>query len=496
MNAEGIRQGKIDRIHDGHPPGLIDLFSGCGGLSLGFFSSGFRILGGVENNVEAACSHALNFHPDDPCGSFSTALDITDLSPANFARELYPGVEPEMLADVIVGGPPCQAFARVGRAKLREVAEHPEAFKYDRRAKLPSQYLRFVRDLHPLALVMENVIDILNFGGKNIATEICDALAQMGYVCRYTILNAVFYGVPQMRERFFLIALAEELDQIPEFPLPTHWMELPEGYRTARRFAVRDCFHLSGEQMVLDPDSGESSAGHWIRAPVATSDLLPAVNAEEAIGDLPPIFDTITGTIRGGAKRFDTLIPYPDDGPLSRYASQMRGWPGFENHTGISDHVIRYLPRDYPIFRMMKPGDQYPEACQIAEKLFEERFRGLKASGQEPLEGTEEFARLRKTIIPPYDSTKFLDKWRKMEANKPARTLMAHLGKDGYSHIHYDSDQARTISVREAARLQSFPDGFRFCGAMNSAFRQIGNAVPPLLAMAIARNLRRSLTAC
>jgi DNA (cytosine-5)-methyltransferase 1 len=66
---------------------------------------------------------------------------------------------------------------------------------------------------------------------------------------------------------------------------------------------------------------------------------------------------------------------------------------------------------------------------------------------------------------------------------------MAHLGKDGYSHIHYDNAQARTISVREAARLQSFPDGFVFCGTMNPAFRQIGNAVPPLLAKAVATEL-------
>ena len=90
---------------------------------------------------------------------------------------------------------------------------------------------------------------------------------------------------------------------------------------------------------------------------------------------------------------------------------------------------------------------------------------------------------------------KFPNKWRKMEADLPARTLMAHLGKDSYSHIHYDSAQARTISVREAARLQSFPDGFRFCGTMNPAFRQIGNAVPPLMAFAIAQTMRQTLSA-
>jgi DNA (cytosine-5)-methyltransferase 1 len=70
---------------------------------------------------------------------------------------------------------------------------------------------------------------------------------------------------------------------------------------------------------------------------------------------------------------------------------------------------------------------------------------------------------------------------------------MAHLGKDCYSHIHYDSAQARTISVREAARLQSFPDGFIFCGTMNPAFRQIGNAVPPIMAYAMALTIKESL---
>lgn len=80
-----------------------------------------------------------------------------------------------------------------------------------------------------------------------------------------------------------------------------------------------------------------------------------------------------------------------------------------------------------------------------------------------------------------------------MESDQLARTPMAHLGKDSYSHIHYDSAQACTISVREAARLQSFPDGLQFCGSMNAGLRQIGNAVPPLLGYALARQIRRQL---
>lgn len=161
----------------------------------------------------------------------------------------------------------------------------------------------------------------------------------------------------------------------------------------------------------------------------------------------------------------------------------------------LRDHVIRYLPRDYPLFARLQPGDQYPQAYACAEQMFEEKLKELKERGCAPRKGSTEWTRLRDDIVPPYDPGKFPNKWRKMERDQPARTLMAHLGKDGYSHIHYDSRQARTISVREAARLQSFPDGVIFAGTMNPAFRQIGNAVPPLLAQALAGMIRNQLKA-
>ena len=172
----------------------------------------------------------------------------------------------------------------------------------------------------------------------------------------------------------------------------------------------------------------------------------------------------------------------------------MRTWPGFEAAAeGLKDHVIRYLPRDYPLFARLKPGDQYPQAYECALEMLAERIADLRKQGKAPREGSAEYERLKKSIVPPYDVGKFPNKWRKMWSDQPARTLMAHLGKDSYSHIHYDSEQARTISVREAARLQSFPDGFRFSGTMNPAFRQIGNAVPPLMARALAESIMTAL---
>ena len=140
--------------------------------------------------------------------------------------------------DVIIGGPPCQAFARVGRAKLREVASHPEAFLHDARSNLYLRYLHYVRQLQPLVVVMENVPDVLNYGGHNIPEEVCEVLNDLGYVCKYTLLNTAFYGVPQMRERMFLVALHREIRSGVSFPPPTHWIALPKGYEGSRQVAL------------------------------------------------------------------------------------------------------------------------------------------------------------------------------------------------------------------------------------------------------------------
>jgi A/G-specific adenine glycosylase len=141
----------------------------------------------------------------------------------------------------------------------------------------------------------------------------------------------------------------------------------------------------------------------------------------------------------------------------------------------------------------MEPGDQYPEAHDKAFQIFLDLFLQQYEEKGGILIGGEKHREIKKDCVPPYDPSKFPNKWRKIEPNKPVRTLTAHIGKDTYSHIHYDSNQARTISVREAARLQSFPDGFAFAGSMSSRFRQIGNAVPPLLCYRIAQEVATAL---
>lgn len=474
-----VIQKKIDRIYSGEQPRVLDLFAGCGGISLGFHSAGFKIAGAVEFDPKAAISHARNFHGHISNELFKVhakARDITNTEPGDLIREYGLIGRVDSHIDVIVGGPPCQAFARVGRAKLREVAEHPEAFLQDPRSDLYIRYLEFVRELKPVALLMENVPDILNFGGHNVAEEICEVLSDLGYNARYTMLNAVNYGVPEMRERMFLVAFRNEYSPTAWFPEPTHWVDLPKGYHGSRQVALK----------TIKTDLFKENRYYEDR-PEPYESLQPAVTAEQALSDLPGIPADSEQKLKKGPRVFSKKVSYPKKKRLNAYQAQMREWKDFEARDGLYDHVIRYLPRDYKIFARMKPGDEYPQAHALAWEMFEERLQEIKNSeGRKPRKGSKRYIEEEKNFVPPYDPGKFPNKWRKMEANKPARTLMAHLGKDSYSHIHFDSRQARTISVREAARLQSFPDGFEYEGPMNPGFRQIGNAVPPLMAKAIA----------
>jgi len=138
---------KLARLRAGKAPRTLDLFSGCGGLSLGFKAAGFDISGAVEFDPDAAKSHGINFHPGRP--EHAVARDIITTDPAQLATELDLGPVSDAI-DVIVGGPPCQAFARVGRPKLREIDAHPQAFRHDPRARLYQEYLRYVDAFQPL----------------------------------------------------------------------------------------------------------------------------------------------------------------------------------------------------------------------------------------------------------------------------------------------------------------------------------------------------------
>ena len=358
----------------------VDLFCGAGGLSLGFHQAGFTVAAGLDADPWAVETYAANFLAVTRC------LRLEDVwSPTRLVEDLgLPRV------DILVGGPPCQGFARVGRGKLRSL--RGSSADRDPRNNLVFTFARFVRLLRPLAFVMENVPDLRWADDGRYLEELLERFGPE-YEVDFHVLDAASAGVPQRRRRLFIV-----------------------GNRVGLRFRW--------------PDSGEA-----------------APSVLDAIADLP--------AIPAGAET--EILPY--EGPWTPYQRAMREGmpPGHERV--VADHVTRpHGSQDQYIFQLMQEGDRYIDVPQPLRR---------------------------------YRSDIFRDKYRKLIGSEPSWTITAHIAKDGYRYIH--PTQPRTISVREAARLQSFPDRHRFAGSRSARYRQIGNAVPPLMARAVAMALRRAV---
>ena len=175
-------------------PEIIDLFSGCGGLALGFQSVGFKVTHGIELVKEATETASYNLHWRYGEESTHICGDITKMDPQIIKNQIGEN------GCIVIGGPPCQAYSLAGRAKLRSLGEERVNTK-DKRGYLYQDFLRYVLELDARAVVMENVPESTNFGEKNIPQIVCKTLEKNGYNAYWTILNAADYGVPQRRNR-------------------------------------------------------------------------------------------------------------------------------------------------------------------------------------------------------------------------------------------------------------------------------------------------------
>ena len=476
MKKDDIIFRKWKRLQEGRKPKFLDLFSGCGGISLGLKLAGYDPIAAIDSDLSAIETWYHNFRPDLNIRA-RQSWDIRSTTPSKFFSEIgLPNFADEI--DIICGGPPCQVYSKIGRGKIQSLTG-PNGHLDDHRGSLFQDFIRFVSAVKPIGVVLENVPDSTNFGGHNIPEEICTALTKLGYTTCWTILNAVEFGVPQTRHRVIVQAIHNSTGLIPSLPNPTHYLTESLGGKFTSPHVIPSSLKLkSGAYKFFNPPNFSNSS------------LLPAVNCYDALSDLPKIYPLKTRKL---LQNLTTLKQYSDLLPQNLYQNQMRNWPGLEVRGLVSGNTIRNTPRDFPIFEQMKCGDQYPQAHAYAlsienDKIMEESSRLMR-----PLSLAEK-NKIRNATVPPYDIKKFMSKWSMLWTNRPSHTVVAHLQVDTYSHIHYDSKQARGISVREAARLQSFPDGFLFEGNMCDAFRQIGNAVPPLLAKAIGENLLIKLT--
>lgn len=430
-------------------PKVIDLFSGCGGLALGFEKAGFEIVGGIELVPEALETLSSNLDWRYGRESSHICADITRTDASVFKNRI--GKE----GCVVIGGPPCQAYSRAGKAKLNSLGDDRVNTK-DARGFLFQDFLRFVFELDAEAVVMENVPEATRFGDMNIPEIVCTELEARGYEAWWTVLCSADYGVPQIRERLFVFGKRKGGKSI-SLPKPT-------------RRDIYGYVPQYGRQL-----SSFTQYKHFKMPAAPRKDSAPWVTVGDAFSDLPVLFPDEHSKYVNNPLNVE--LPYRDK-PQNEYQQAMRNWYGFEM-LSVTGNSFRKNVRDFPIFARMRQGDLFTDASRIADELFFQKAHELGLSS-----GSPEYESLKRKMVPIYDRENFAEKWRRLDENKPSHTVVAHLSVDTYSHIH--PWEPRGISVREAARLQSFPDDFAFNCSMGDAFKQIGNAVPPLLAKGVA----------
>lgn len=398
MTAES-KQPKDARSNAVKGLSLIDLFSGCGGFSLGMEWAGFRCRAAIDFE-KAAIETFLANHQDV---AHALCRDLTKFPPA----ELNVMLNGEQI-DVIVGGPPCQGFSKARKA---DGANHGENLVADPRRDLYKEFLRYVDFYRPKVFVMENVPGLKTAAGGRFFTQVQVEIRELGYrVIPYEVETWRF-GVPQKRVRQLLIGTRHDLP-----------MFIPEKY-------IRPTHALATE--------------------FGAALLQPAVTLGEAIGDLPEIAAGDEQYIRS----YDIRVR---ERHVARYGNRYT-----ENVLKVSlaasltSHTARpHSQRDLRDFGRLYEGENSKEALARGEIM--------------------EF---------PYDRENFKDRYTRQHRDELCSTIVAHLKKDGLMFIH--PTQLRSLTPREAARVQSFPDTFILPESRTPAFNQIGNAVPPLVGRAV-----------
>lgn len=389
---------------------FIDLFAGCGGLEDGFLQTG--------KYIDVAAVEWLKPQVNTLIRRLETKWGINDAVERVMhfdiqrEEELFGGWSDEEFGngkgldyfvnevggiDVIIGGPPCQAYSVAGRVR------DENGMRDDYRNYLFEHYLNVVNRYRPKVFVFENVPGILSAApdGTPITDLIRKGFDNIGYDISNDLkiakVNASDFGVPQNRERMIIVGIDKRRYTDTQKILERFYSEILPGFKEKRKITVR-----------------------------------------EAIGDLPE------------------CNPFYDDEHHKKRKSHS------EPESSVTWHRPRYHNlRDMDTFRTLaldiESGRREYDSKKISE-LYEE-----KVGSKSPIH-----------------------RYHVLEPDLPSTTIIAHLYKDGNRFIHYDSKQSRSITVREAARLQSFDDDFDFVGSQGNAYQMIGNAVPPQLAKRVA----------
>lgn len=486
---------------------VIDLFAGPGGLSEGFSSftradgsRPFKIALSVEMDEFAHRTLELRAfsrqfddsdRPDDyygylanPTPEARAALFAAHPAQARLARQeawqhqlsletsTLVAERVEQALDgasdwLLIGGPPCQAYSLAGRSRRAQ----DDTFDEDERHTLYRHYLRIIEQFRPPVFVMENVKGILSAkldGSSTIGRVLADLRAAgPGYEVRSFVrrtqgedeltpsdyvIRAEEFGIPQARHRVILLGIRSDLGAATDV------------LKTEERLTVRDVIsdlprlrsHLSRRK-----DGPRDSTEAWLNC---------IRRAAASIDDLP---DALKSRLRDAAQVAENRFGSEDQCDAA------------DDTSGQPARADWYL-RDPRIPKKLNHSPRSHMASDLARYLFCAAFADTEDRSPKLADFPEGLLPAHKNVQQGISASHFADRFRVQMWNRPSTTITSHISKDGHYYIHPDASQCRSLSVREAARLQTFPDDYFFEGNQTQQYHQVGNAVPPLLARKLA----------
>ncbi|MFT6441732.1 MAG: DNA (cytosine-5)-methyltransferase 1 [Parvicella sp.] len=500
---------------------IIDLFAGPGGLGEGFMSlmnpdgkSTFDIRLSIEKDVNAhktlvwrsfyrqfrnngkeippeyylaykeadivkreeIIEFALSKYPEGEIARNESRL--VELGSDDWPKKVVDGMIKEQLGDtnswVLIGGPPCQAYSNVGRSRVGGID------KEDQRVYLYQEYLRIIKEHKPAVFVMENVKGLLS--AKVDDEKVFDWMKKdLAIGGEYKIHSCV---KPVQEDRDFLIRSEK--------------FGVPQKRHRVILLGIRSDYEHQGKYLAEKEE----------------------VTLESVIGEMPEIRSGLNREFlryhptdkyqNGNAKRVYKNLDDSDENwekYLTKYISKIKEWGdlnlnGLSNgpkqiNAGIGSEFVsagRTLSAKHPLDRWyndikLKGLANHKSRAHLTQDLLRYLFASLYVEKNGTFPRMDDYARHSKDLVPDHVSAtsgKFNDRFRVQVKERPATTITSHISKDGHYFIHYDPKQCRSLTVREAARIQTFPDNYLFRGSRTQQFHQVGNAVPPYLSFQLA----------
>jgi len=394
---------------------------------------------------------------------------------------------------VVIGGPPCQAYSLVGRSRNAGIAGYRA--EKDHRHFLYKEYLKVLEKMEPEVFVMENVKGILSssVNGQKIFPQLLRDLRNPGKAISnrkgpgYHIYSLVSepddfdfidgpvyksgsefiircekYGIPQMRHRVILIGVRSDIEPPPETLAPA-----PEAVPIEK---IIGSIPELRSGLSREPDDNRE----WHAAMRTIRNELAQDLATSGDRDLAKFIRSLQSDAKTSLERGSRFVRSNVSGFARGYRGPLRSWIHDSNLNGFPNHESRGHIRS-----------------DLMRYLWCAAFTTTRHRDRHPSPKASEFPDFLAPNHRNWKSGHFADRFRVQAKGIPATTITSHISKDGHYFIHYDPQQCRSLTAREAARLQTFPDNYFFEGSRTQQFVQVGNAVPPFLARQIAERVFR-----